>query len=56
MTDKGTSAGSTTPPKPILFLMELRAPFFTASVVPVLVGTALAFHHTNVWNWPLFPP
>lgn len=42
------------PSKPILLLQELRAPFFTASVVPILVGTSLAFYHTHSWNWPLF--
>ncbi|MBN1673771.1 MAG: 1,4-dihydroxy-2-naphthoate octaprenyltransferase [Kiritimatiellae bacterium] len=42
------------PPKWLLIMMELRAPFLTASVVPVLVGAALAFHHTGRWDWPLF--
>jgi len=42
------------PPKWLLLLQELRAPFFTASVVPVLLGTSLAFHHTGFWDWLLF--
>ncbi|MFC1496878.1 1,4-dihydroxy-2-naphthoate octaprenyltransferase [Verrucomicrobiota bacterium] len=42
------------PPKALLFLMELRAPFFTGSIVPILLGTSLAFYHTGNWHWPLF--
>lgn len=42
------------PAKWILLLAELRAPFFTASVAPVLLGTALAFYQTGMWHWPLF--
>ncbi|TFH18216.1 MAG: 1,4-dihydroxy-2-naphthoate octaprenyltransferase [Lentisphaerales bacterium] len=41
-------------PKFVLLLQELRAPFFTGSVVPILVGTSLAYYHTSIWNWPLF--
>jgi len=41
-------------PKWLLLLRELRAPFFTASVVPVLLGASLAFYHTGSWHWPLF--
>lgn len=37
-----------------LWLRELRAPFFTASVVPVLVGTSLAFAVEGVFLWHLF--
>lgn len=37
-----------------LWLKELRAPFFTASVLPVLVGTALAYSHTGQFNLILF--
>lgn len=42
------------PPKWLLLLQELRAPFFTASLVPVLLGTALAFYHTGRCDIPLF--
>jgi 1,4-dihydroxy-2-naphthoate polyprenyltransferase len=42
------------PSKCVLLLAELRAPFLTGSVVPILLGTALAFHDTRLWNWPLF--
>ena len=41
-------------PKWLLWLVELRAPFFTGSVAPVLVGTALAYHRTWMVDWPLF--
>jgi 1,4-dihydroxy-2-naphthoate octaprenyltransferase len=37
-----------------LLLQELRAPFFTASAVPVLLGAALAYWHTTHLDWPLF--
>jgi 1,4-dihydroxy-2-naphthoate octaprenyltransferase len=37
-----------------LWLQELRAPFFTASIIPVLVGTALAYSATNIFNPALF--
>jgi hypothetical protein len=31
-------------PKWLLLLIELRAPFFTASIVPVVLGTSVAFY------------
>ena len=37
-----------------IWLAELRAPFFTASVVPVLVGTALAYSTAGVFQPSLF--
>lgn len=37
-----------------LLLQELRAPFFTASAVPVLLGAALSYWHTTHLDWPLF--
>lgn len=40
--------------KLVLWLQELRAPFFTASIIPVLVGTALAYSATNTFNPALF--
>jgi len=33
-----------------LLIRALRAPFFTATVVPILLGTALAWHDGG-WNW-----
>ena len=41
-------------PKSILLLQELRAPFFSASIIPVLVGSACACYHTGQWHWSLF--
>jgi 1,4-dihydroxy-2-naphthoate octaprenyltransferase len=38
----------------VLLLQELRAPFFSASIVPVLVGSACACYRTGQWHWPLF--
>ena len=37
-----------------LYLTEIRAPFFTASVLPILLGTAIAWHYTHVIHWPYF--
>ncbi len=42
------------PPKLVLLLQELRAPFFTASLVPIVLGAAIALYHTSTWDWPLF--
>lgn len=39
--------------KLVLWLKALRAPFFTAAIVPVLVGTAYA-HHKGFFNLHLF--
>lgn len=40
--------------KLVIWLQELRAPFFTASIIPVLVGTSLAYSAANVFNPALF--
>ena len=32
------------------YLMELRAPFFTATVVPILLGTAIAYNLNSAFN------
>lgn len=40
--------------KIILWLKELRAPFFTASALPVIVGTAVAFANTGQFNLIFF--
>ncbi|MGB8226604.1 MAG: 1,4-dihydroxy-2-naphthoate octaprenyltransferase [Sedimentisphaerales bacterium] len=37
-----------------LWLSELRAPFFTASALPVIVGTAAAYANTGYFNLILF--
>ncbi len=37
-----------------LWFQELRAPFFTASIIPVLVGTALAYCTAGVFHPGLF--
>ncbi len=37
-----------------LYLMELRAPFFTATIVPILLGTAIAFNLNYSINWLYF--
>ncbi|MBN2457486.1 MAG: 1,4-dihydroxy-2-naphthoate octaprenyltransferase [Sedimentisphaerales bacterium] len=37
-----------------VWLRELRAPFFTASIVPVFVGTAAAYYSVGVFSLPLF--
>jgi 1,4-dihydroxy-2-naphthoate octaprenyltransferase len=40
--------------KLIIWFQELRAPFFTASIIPVLVGTSLAYSTTNIFEPVLF--
>ena len=40
--------------KLLIWLQELRVPFFTASIIPVLVGTSLAYSTTNVFCLALF--
>lgn len=37
-----------------LYLAEIRAPFFTASILPILLGTAVAWHYTGTIHWPYF--
>jgi 1,4-dihydroxy-2-naphthoate octaprenyltransferase len=38
----------------VIWFEELRAPFFTASIIPVLVGTSLAYATDNVFDPVLF--
>lgn len=37
-----------------LYMQELRAPFFTASIVPVILGASVAWYHSGKFNWMLF--
>lgn len=37
-----------------LYLMEVRAPFFTASIVPIVLGSVIAFNMTQTFNWTYF--
>ncbi len=37
-----------------IWLMEVRAPFFTATIIPILLGTAVAFNLTGSVDWALF--
>jgi len=37
-----------------LWLKELRIQFCTASVIPIFVGTAIAYSHHHQFNLPLF--
>ncbi|MDZ7260969.1 MAG: 1,4-dihydroxy-2-naphthoate octaprenyltransferase [candidate division KSB1 bacterium] len=37
-----------------IWLMELRAPFFTATIVPVLLGAVIALAHTGHIHWGYF--
>ncbi|MCG8431341.1 MAG: 1,4-dihydroxy-2-naphthoate octaprenyltransferase, partial [Candidatus Omnitrophica bacterium] len=38
-----------------IWIQALRAPFFTASLVPVLLGAALAYEHKLPVSWKLLP-
>jgi 1,4-dihydroxy-2-naphthoate octaprenyltransferase len=40
--------------KILLLLQELRAPFFTASIIPILVGAAVAWSESGEFSWFLF--
>mgnify|MGYP001040934995 CR=1 FL=1 len=37
-----------------IWLQEIRAPFFTASIVPILLGTIIAFNELGHINWVYF--
>lgn len=37
-----------------LYLAEVRAPFFTASIVPIVLGSVIAYHATQSFHWPYF--
>ena len=37
------------------WIQALRAPFFSATLIPVFLGTAIAFQHTGIFSfWPFF--
>jgi 1,4-dihydroxy-2-naphthoate octaprenyltransferase len=36
------------------WIRELRAPFFTASIVPVVLGTAVAWYYHGSFSWWIF--
>ena len=37
-----------------LYLKELRAPFFTGAIVPVILGSVIARYHTGRFSWFFF--
>lgn len=37
-----------------LYLRAVRAPFFTATIAPVILGAAVAFYNFGAFNWSLF--
>jgi len=37
-----------------VFLAELRAPFFTATIVPIFLGAAIAWNNQGTFSWSLF--
>ena len=37
-----------------LYFREMRAPFFTATVVPVALGAAVFYFQSGVFHWPYF--
>jgi len=37
-----------------LFLEELRAPFFTASIITIILGTVIAWNKTRIIHWGYF--
>ena len=37
-----------------LYFREMRAPFFTATIVPVALGAAVFYYQSGVFHWPYF--
>ncbi|MFQ5884998.1 MAG: prenyltransferase, partial [Thermoplasmata archaeon] len=37
-----------------IWAREIRAPFLTASILPVLVGTAIAYARFGIFYWDIF--
>ena len=37
-----------------IWLKEIRAPFFTATIIPIVLGAAIAFNTNNSFNWFYF--
>lgn len=37
-----------------LYARAIRVPFFTATIVPVCLGAAVAYHNFGAFHWPLF--
>ena len=37
-----------------LYLMEVRAPFFTASIIPIVLGSVIAYNMTRSFHWIYF--
>jgi len=37
-----------------IWIKALRAPFFTATIIPVILGATLAWHDGSFFNWPKF--
>lgn len=43
-----------------LWIRAVRAPFFTGTIIPVLLGAVIAYHDlitagaTDLWSWPMF--
>jgi 1,4-dihydroxy-2-naphthoate octaprenyltransferase len=41
-------------PKFLIYLEELRAPFFTGSIVPIVLGSIVAWNQTGSFHWGFF--
>lgn len=37
-----------------IWIKAVRAPFFTATIVPILLGAVIAWHQSDSFNWPYF--
>lgn len=37
-----------------VWLKAVRAPFFTATIIPIILGSAVAWHDTDLFSWPFF--
>jgi len=37
-----------------LYFKEMRAPFFTATIIPIFLGSVMGWYHQGMFNWWLF--
>ncbi len=51
---EASSSGAAHPPKPLIWLREIRAPFLVASAVPVIVGSAAGYASCGHFQWGYF--
>ena len=53
-TSEAEGGAQPAPDKLAIWLEELRAPFFTASIIPILLGAIIAWSTTGTFIWSYF--